>query len=92
MAIIDFDLKPIHLAELVRGYRLLVRATPHPRAQPVQDAIDTIAAELSQRNYIICDCESGRRRMESYDEYQSFLFWACEDCRDDKYHHYYKRG
>lgn len=91
MAVIDHNLDHVEIAELAHGYGKLTRAAPRPRAQPVQDAIDTIAAELSKRGYILCDCESGNRPTETYDEYQNFLFWSCDKCRFRKYLEY-KRG
>jgi hypothetical protein len=71
MAVIEHNLDHVGILELVSGYKKLVRSCPNQigqRPQPVQDAIDTIAAELSGRGYILCDCESGNRRGEAYDD------------------------
>jgi hypothetical protein len=93
MAVIEHNLDHVIIHDLVDGYKKLVRSCPRPqRARPVQDAIDTIAAELSKRNYILCDCESGNRQIEAYDEFHNFIFWGCDKCKDSKWHHYYKRG
>lgn len=91
MAVLEFDLSSIETKELVQGYRKVARAVIRPRPEPVQDALDTIAAELSKRNYILCDCDSGRPRAEAYDENHNFIFWACDECAVSKYRKY-KRG
>jgi hypothetical protein len=86
MAVIEHNLDHVGVLELISGYRKLVRACPPgQRPRPVQDAIDTIAAELSGRNYILCDCESGNRRGEAYDDHHNFIFWACDKCSHDKW-------
>lgn len=85
MAVLEFDLSSIETKELVQGYRKVARAVIRPRPEPVQDALDTISAELSRRNYILCDCESGNRRTEAYDDNHNFIFWACDKCAMSKY-------
>lgn len=91
MAVINHNLDHVILPDLIMGYKKLVRACPSPRAKPVQDAIDTIADALSQRNYILCDCESGNQRVASVDDHQHFIFWACDSCGHSKWQQWHER-
>jgi hypothetical protein len=92
MAVINHPLNHVMVPELVQGYKKLVRTCPRLGRPPiVQDAIDTIAAELSSRNYILCDCESGNRRTEAFDGDRHFIFWACDQCSHSKWQAWIER-